>query len=141
MTSNTEQFNNNHFALQELNISQNHFHLPDRTSWVLFSLAPGNRTTVNVEPWKADPIFPGIFKYMAKIFCSLVCLPWIGFGLIGTWFLTTSQTLIMTWICTLIRKSHIEVSRHASIQVQGFNWWVLYICPVFTPSICLVITI
>jgi hypothetical protein len=35
----------------ELNISQHHFHLPDRTSWVLFSLAPGNRTTVNVEPW------------------------------------------------------------------------------------------
>ena len=38
-------------------MSQNHFHLPDRTSWVLFSLArrrislaPGNRTTVNVEP-------------------------------------------------------------------------------------------
>jgi len=32
--------------------------LPDRTSWVPFSLAqrrislaPGNRTTVNVEPW------------------------------------------------------------------------------------------
>jgi hypothetical protein len=43
-------FNINHFALQELNISQNHFHLPDRTSWVSFSLAPGNRTTVNVEP-------------------------------------------------------------------------------------------
>ena len=44
-------------ALQELNISPNHFHLPDRTSWVPFllaqrriSLAPGNRTTVNVKP-------------------------------------------------------------------------------------------
>ena len=50
-------FNFNYFALQELNISPNHFHLPDRTSWVPFllarrriSLAPGNRTTVNVEP-------------------------------------------------------------------------------------------
>ena len=38
-------------------MSQNHFHLPDRTSWVPFSLArrrislaPCNRTTVNVEP-------------------------------------------------------------------------------------------
>jgi hypothetical protein len=37
-------------------MSQNHFHLPDRTGWVPFSLArrrislvPGNRTTVNVE--------------------------------------------------------------------------------------------
>ena len=28
MTSNTEYFNINHFALQELNISQNHFHFP-----------------------------------------------------------------------------------------------------------------
>jgi hypothetical protein len=47
----------NYFALQELNISPNHFHLPDRTSWVPFLLArrcillaPGNRTSVNVEP-------------------------------------------------------------------------------------------
>jgi hypothetical protein len=32
-------FKINHFALQELNISQNHFHLLDRTSWVSFSLA------------------------------------------------------------------------------------------------------
>ena len=39
-----------------MNISQNHFHLPDWTSWVSFSLAqrrislaPGNQTTVNVE--------------------------------------------------------------------------------------------
>jgi 4-amino-4-deoxy-L-arabinose transferase-like glycosyltransferase len=38
VTSNTEYFNINHFALQELNISQS------------FSLAPGNRTIVNVEP-------------------------------------------------------------------------------------------
>jgi hypothetical protein len=47
-----------------LNISQNHFHLPDRTSWVSFSLArrrislaPGNRTTVNVEPWHGNWIY------------------------------------------------------------------------------------
>jgi hypothetical protein len=47
----------NHFALQELNISQNNFHLSHRASWVPFSLArrcislaPGNRATVNVEP-------------------------------------------------------------------------------------------
>jgi hypothetical protein len=32
-----------HFAMS----TQNHFHLPDRTSWVPFSLAPRNRTTVN----------------------------------------------------------------------------------------------
>jgi hypothetical protein len=47
--------NINHFALQELNISQNNFHLPLWASWVpfslarrLISLAPGNRATFAV---------------------------------------------------------------------------------------------
>jgi hypothetical protein len=45
------------FALQELDISQNNFHLPLRASWVPFSLALGNRATVDVEPWNDAVIY------------------------------------------------------------------------------------
>jgi hypothetical protein len=47
-------------------MSQNHFHLPDRTSWVPFSLAPGNRTTLMSNP----EAFIASIKYHIHLYIS-----------------------------------------------------------------------
>ena len=98
-----------------MNISQNHFHLPDRTSWVPFSLArrrislaPGNRTTVNVEPCTI------IWDWIIYVICSL-CL--------------NNEIIIEIKLILLLKKSEenkCHYNKHMNLQPAPKQFKTIY---------------
>jgi hypothetical protein len=87
-----------------LNISQNYFHLPDRTSWVPFSvarrrisLAPGNRTTINVEPCYVN------IRAWATDICICMCY-------VRTVCHNVSGARVAQWVRSLDLTTHTSLS-------------------------------
>ena len=116
--------------------SQYHFHLPDRTSWVPFSLArrrislaPGNRTTVNVKPclfrvWfrQVSSLFSVWIRQVSLYYTMLVIL-FYHFNFFFFFKVFKETRRLMTLKTTLSKQQLLEY-RQLTVDTRSVKIWI-----------------